>query len=207
MDQNQLTHREVSSDKKPQSQNAFFMASFLPAIGYWILDEYFSLTTALVGGILLSVAEIAFEKWKYKHVHALSKLNFFLIVGLGGISLIGHDGVWFKMQPALSLFALAGFMGFKLISGKGMMLELFESMPKKNTIPDIILIRMEKHMVVFFVLYAVLMTIAALYLETSVWVFFKTAGLYIAMALFSLLEFFLNKKTMKEIHLQQQKNL
>lgn len=188
--------------KKSQNQNAFFMASFLPAIGYWILDEYFSLTTALIGGILLSVAEISFEKWKYGQVQTLSKLNFFLIVGLGGISLIGHDGVWFKMQPALSLFALAGFMGFKLYRGKGMMLELFESMPKKNTIPEEILTRMEKHMVIFFILYGIVMTATALFMKTSIWVFFKTAGLYIAMALFSLFEFFLNKKTMREIHLR-----
>lgn len=189
-------------NSKSQNQNAFFLASFLPAIGYWILDEYFSLTTALIGGILLSVAEITFEKWKFGRVHALSKMNFFLIVGLGGISLIGHDGVWFKMQPALSLFALAGFMGFKLYRGNGMMLELFESMPKKNTIPEVILVRMEKHMVVFFVLYGILMTTSALFMKTSTWVFFKTAGLYIAMALFSFVEFFLNKKTMREIHMK-----
>ncbi len=188
-------------NKQQQNQNAFFMASFLPAIGYWILDEFFSLTTALVGGILLSIAEITFEKWKFGHVHTLSKLNFFLIAGLGGISLIGHDGVWFKLQPALSLFALSAFMGFKLYRGKGMMLELFESMPKKNTIPEVILVRMEKHMVIFFIFYGVVMCVTALFMKTAIWVFFKTAGLYVAMALFSIIEFFLNKKIMREIHL------
>lgn len=189
--------------KESQNKNAFFMASFLPAIGYWVLDEYFSLTTALIGGVALSIAEITYEKWKFGHVHTLSKLNFFLIIGLGGISFIGNDGVWFKMQPALSLFALAAFMAFKLYRGKGMMLELFESMPKKNTIPDVILYRMEKHMVIFFILYGILMTVAALFMKTSIWVFFKTAGLYVAMALFSIVEFFLNKKTMRDIHLQK----
>lgn len=183
-------------EQKTHSSNAFFLTSFLPAVGYWILDSYFSLTIALMGGIALSLMEIAFEKWRYGHVHALSKFNFFLILILGGISLLGEDGLWFKLQPALSLYAVSAFMGYKLFTGKGMMVELMQSLPQKRPLPEVILLRMEKHLVWFFVLYGLVMTATALWFETSVWIFFKTVGLYIAMALFSLIEFFLNKKMM-----------
>ena len=45
-------------ENQPQNKNAFFLASFLPAVGYWILDAYFSLTVALIGGMSLVIMKL-----------------------------------------------------------------------------------------------------------------------------------------------------
>jgi intracellular septation protein len=169
-------------ENQPQNKNAFFLASFLPAVGYWILDAYFSLTVALIGGIILAVLEILFEKYKMGHVHTLSKFNFFLIVFLGGLSFVGEDGIWFKLQPAISLFAVGGFMGFKLRTGNGLMFDLMESMP---------------------LFYGIIMLVTALWTSTSLWIFFKTAGMYIGMVIFGIVEFILNRNEMRREYLEQ----
>lgn len=190
-------------ENQPQNKNAFFLASFLPAVGYWILDAYFSLTVALIGGIILAVLEIVFEKYKMGHVHTLSKFNFFLIVFLGGLSFVGEDGIWFKLQPAISLFAVGGFMGFKLRTGNGLMFDLMDSMPSNKKLSPNIINRMEKHLVVFFLLYGIIMLVTALWTSTSLWIFFKTAGMYIAMVIFGVVEFILNRNEMRREYMEQ----
>lgn len=65
---------------KIKSQKNFFWASFLPAIAYWYLEENYSLQIALIGGLVLAVLEMTLEWLFTKHIHTLSKFNFFLIL-------------------------------------------------------------------------------------------------------------------------------
>jgi intracellular septation protein len=71
---------------KPKNKN-LFLISFLPAVAYWYLESNYDLKTALIGGIILGVAEILFEKFFIGHVHTISKFNFYLILLLGGVDL------------------------------------------------------------------------------------------------------------------------
>lgn len=80
-------------------KNNLFLISFLPALLYWYLEETQTVEIAIIGGLSLAVLEIGFEKLFFKHIHSISKLNFLIILILGPISLIGKDGVWFKLQP------------------------------------------------------------------------------------------------------------
>lgn len=186
--------------KNKKLGNNLFLTSFLPAIAYWYLDENYPLKIALIGGISLAVLEIVFEKVYNKKVHTLSKFNFFLILFLGGISLLGDDGVWFKLQPALSFWGVSVFFIYRLRSGKGVFGEMIEGMGQRNPPPDFLIRAMEVQMTYLFIAYGILMAILAIWFPTSTWVFFKTAGLYIILALFMGAQFYLNKKRMREYY-------
>ncbi len=176
----------------------FFFLSFLPAIAYWYLEEYYPVRIAVAGGLGLAVAEIAIEYFYTKHVHTLSKFNFFLILFLGGLSLLGEEGVWFKLQPAFSGWAIGGYMAYRLWQGKGLMLEMMESMPKKSPMPPFIFQMMEKHMVFLFIGYGTFMAFVALMWSTDRWLFWKTIGFYIVFAVFAVIEIFFMRGKIKQ---------
>lgn len=156
-----------------------------------------------MGGIILSVAEVTFEKFYSGYVHQLSKFNFFLIVALGGFSLMEENGIWFKLQPSLSLWAVSLYMGFKLKNGKGFFKEMMDEMrPDAPKPPDFIMQSMERNMVILFACYGILMGVLAIWYPTSIWVFFKTAGLFIVMGVFVVVQMILNKKAMKKAHVK-----
>ncbi|MFZ4712263.1 MAG: inner membrane-spanning protein YciB [Bacteriovoracaceae bacterium] len=167
---------------------SFFLISFLPAIAYWYLEEYYPIRIAVAGGLALAVLEIILEKVFTKHVHTLSKFNFILIALLGGISLLGEDGLWFKLQPFFTGFIMGGFLLYKLKKGEGLFLEMMKEM-NGNKVPPVDLIKtLETHLAYFLMVYGCLMGALALWGTTSQWAFFKTIGFYIAFIVFFLFE-------------------
>lgn len=166
------------SDKSISSKN-FFLISFLPAIAYWYLEENYSLHVALFGGLILACFEIFLEKIFTKHVHKISLFNFYLILVLGGLSLIGDDGVWFKLQPAFTGFFMGGYLFISSLRGHSLMFEMMASMNKKKTLPQNFLLYMEKRMGIFLFSYGAFMAIIANFNTTETWLFFKTIGFYI----------------------------
>lgn len=195
----------MDKQQKPKvSQKGFFLISFLPALAYWYLEENYPIRVAITGGLALAILEISFEYFYTKHIHTLSKFNFFLILFLGGISLVGDEGIWFKLQPAFTGVGIAAFMVIRLIRGNGLMLEMMESFPNKPQVPDFIFKTMEKHMVVLFGGYGLFMVFVALRLSTDYWLFFKTAGFYIVFGLFAVFEIIAMRFQIKKWHKNQQ---
>ena len=83
-----------------------------------------------------------------------------------------------------------------------MLLEMSKTMSQKNSrLPDYIMKKMELHIVIFFLTYAIFMAVIAIYFSTDIWIFFKTAGLYLVFFIFMIAEFlfirFQLKKEMK----------
>lgn len=177
----------------------FFIISFLPAIAYWYLEENYSLKIALIGGGALALLEIIIEKVLTKHVHSISKFNFFLILGLGTIAYIGDEGIWFKLQPFFTGLFMGGFLLYKSVRGQSMMLEMMETL-NNNNIPNKLFIKIvERDMAIFLILYGGFMAWVAVNLSTSQWTFYKTIGFYVCSFIFFVFEFIrlrniLNKK-------------
>lgn len=166
-----------------QKKNHFFLISFLPAIAYWYLEENHSLKIALIGGLILAICEIAAEKVFTKKIHSISLFNFYLILALGGIALIGDEGIWFKLQPFFTGLFMGGFLLFKNLTGKSIILEMLESTQGK--IPNKKMISLlERDLGIFMIIYGVFMAYVALNLSTGQWTFFKTIGFYIVSVVF-----------------------
>ena len=175
----------------------FFLISFLPAIAYWYLEENYPLRIAILGGLFLAILEIIFEKIYTKHVHTMSKFNFFLILFLGALSLIGDEGIWFRLQPTFTGVGISVFLTYRLFKGDGMLWEMMESMNQKNTPPKFIMKDMEKHIACLFFIYGIFMAFIAVYSTTDLWLFWKTIGFYIVFILFMIVEMFWMKQQIK----------
>lgn len=172
-----------------KSQKQFFLISFLPAIAYWYLEENYSLKIALIGGLALAILEITLEKIFTKKIHSISLFNFYLILGLGGIALIGDDGIWFKLQPFFTGLFMGGYLIYKRFRGESLMLETMQSMEQKIPNPKMISL-LERDLGFFMLIYGCFMAFVAFNFTTGQWTFYKTIGFYIASIIFFLLELF-----------------
>jgi intracellular septation protein len=194
------------SEKKPQHSNRFFLISFLPAIAYWYLEEKYPLRVAISGGLALAILEIALERIFTKHVHKISIFNFVLILFLGGLSLLGDEGVWFKLQPFFTGLFMGGFITFKAFRGKGFMYEMLETF-NPNPPPEPVWAPIERRLGLFLLVYGCFMGSLALWGTTDQWTFFKTIGFYIVFTILMVIEGFFMRKRMKDYFAEQQELL
>ncbi len=186
----------ASNGQKQAISKNFFLISFIPAIAYWYLDANYSLVIALVGGLLLSLIELIVEKILTKHLHSMSKINFFLILFLGVISLLAGDGLWFKLQPALTGIGIGLFIGIKSYLGVGPLEEMMNDMNQKN-LPQYLVKVLERDVAIFFTVYGLFMVVVAISFSSSIWLFFKTGGFYLVFVLFFIIEMILIRGRVK----------
>ncbi len=183
-------------DKK--ISKSFFLISFLPAIAYWYLEANYPIRIAVAGGLALAFVEMGLEWFFNKHIHTVSKANFFIILLLGGMSLLGDKGIWFKLQPCLTGIGISGFMAYRLRVGKGLLVEFVNDLPLKNKPPEFFTSSMEKHLTIYFFVTGVFMGYVAFFHSTDTWAFFKTIGNYILFGIFYVFEIFWCRKLAKD---------
>ena len=179
---------------KTKKSNSFFLISFIPALAYWYLEANASLQVALIAGIGLALAELLLEWALFRHIHTISKINFILIAVLGGVALLGRDGVWFKLQPFFTGVGLGGILLVQNFRGKSIMWGMAHEFQRRPP-PRPLLETMEKHLAIFLSAYGFFMGYMAIWRSTDEWLFFKTFGFYLAFGLFAVVEFyFLRRK-------------
>ena len=158
-------------------------------MAYWYLEANYDLKTALIGGVVLGVLELMAEKLITKKTHAISKLNFGLIVFLGSLALLGEDGIWFKLQPFFSGVIVGSIFVYKTSQGKGLMLQTMNDLGDES-LPPKVMNRLERDMGFFTIAYAFVMGIVAFTCTTDTWLLFKTVVFYVTSFIFILFEFF-----------------
>lgn len=186
-----------------QKSSPIFWLSFLPALAYWWLEENTSLQTALIGGLGLSLLEIIGEKIFTGKVHTLSKLNCGLILLLGGVSLIAHEGIWFKLQPTFTGVILAAFLGWGLSRGKSFLGEVMHDMGRGWPLPPELLIRFELHLCLFIFGYGLFMAYWAFNGTTSQWAFWKTGGQYLCFIVFGIVQMLWLRRAVRKMGIQK----
>lgn len=170
-----------------KSQKNFFLISFLPAIAYWYLEENYSLQIALIGGLFLAIIEILLEWFFTRHVHTISKFNFYLILILGSISLIGSEGIWFKLQPSFTGVLMGGYLLYRYLRDESMLYDMMKDL-NSNTPPKELVEFMERNLSIFLIFYGVFMAMIAFRGTTDLWLFYKTIGFYIASFVFFIIQ-------------------
>ncbi len=177
----------------------FFFLSLLPALAYWYLEANYTIQVAVAGGLILAIIEVILEKIFTNHVHTISRFNFFLILFLGGLSFLGEDGIWFKLQPCFTGIVMGSFFVYKVIRGKGLMQEMIEDYQfnKKTLPPKHVLKKLELHTGILLFIYGIFMGGVAIYAPTGYWIFFKTGGFYIVFLLFMVVEMIFIRRDIK----------
>lgn len=169
---------------KKQALSLFF-GGLLPVIAFTVIEEKYGIIAGLIAGMVFGVGEIIYEYANVKKVSTITWIGNGLILGLGAVSLISSEGIWFKLQPAILEF---GFFLFLLISWfiKKPFLTLMIEKQNPNA-PDFIKAQMSGmtlRLSFFMLAHAIIASWAALYWSTEAWALLKGVGLTISMIVY-----------------------
>lgn len=160
-------------------------------VAFTLIEEMHGPLWGTVAGMTFGIAEIGFEKFKYKKVSRMTWISNLLILGLGGISIVSQDGIWFKLQPALFEGFFAALLIGSVILKKPFLLAMTEK--QNGSVPDAVkplMSSMTVRLGIFFAFHAALATYAALYWTTSQWAWLKGAGVGLSFLVYMVFEFF-----------------
>ncbi|MEZ0393299.1 MAG: septation protein IspZ [Pseudobdellovibrionaceae bacterium] len=177
----------TQNQNKSQAFLSFFVGGLLPILAFTLIEESKGPVWGTVAGMIFGIGEILFEKFKYKKVSGVTWVGNLMILGLGGISIVSQEGLWFKLQPALFEAFFAVFLCGSWLMKKPFLLAM--AMKQNPNTPEMIkpiLAAMTFRLSLFFAAHAALATWAALAWTTAQWAWLKGAGL-IASFLFYLL--------------------
>lgn len=178
---------------------AFFFGGLLPVIAFTVIEEKWGTIAGLIVGMIFGVGEISYELIKHKKVSAITWVGNGLLLGLGAISLISQDGIWFKLQPALFEYGFFIFLIGSWFLKKPFLVMMLE---KQNpTAPYFLKRRMSGmtfRLSLFFLAHGLLATWAAFHWSTESWALLKGLGLTISMVAYMVLEIIFARLQLKK---------
>lgn len=188
----------TSSGKKKQAL-ALFFGGLLPIIAFTVIEEKYGIIAGLIAGMVFGVGEIIYEYVTVKKVSTITWIGNGLILGLGGISLVFNEGIWFKLQPAILEYGFFVFLIGSWVMKKPFLKLMIE---KQNPdAPDFVKARlsgMTLRLSFFMLAHALLATWAAFYWTTEAWVFLKGIGLTVSMVIYMALEILWARQKLKK---------
>lgn len=165
------------SAKRNKPGLGLLFGGILPVIAFTVIEEKFGIIWGVIAGMVFSVGEMAWEWVRDRRISSVTLGVSLLILVLGGISLWANDGIWFKLQPALSEAAFCLLLLGSLVLGKPFLVAAMEKQgavlppPVRAAMPGLTL-----RMALFFGFHAILATWAALHWSTSAWALLKGVG-------------------------------
>lgn len=195
---------EMSPPLKNQKQTlqSLFLGGLLPIAIYTILEEKAGPLWGLCFGMGFGLLEVIYEWIKYRKVETITWVGNSLLMGMGGISLVTQEGIWFKLQPAILEFGMAALLiGSNLFRKPFLVLmaekqKTFDQMPEQiATIMRTQFGGMNLRLGFFFLIHGFLAVYAALFWSTRAWALLKGVGLTLSVLLYLFIEiFFLRRK-------------
>lgn len=168
---------QAANQKNPQPWRKIVFGALLPVLAFTWLEDQYGILWGVIGGMIFSLGEIAFEFWQEKRVSTLSWIAAVAILILGTLSIIAQDGIWFKLQPAIfeGVMALTIFvLGFR---GRPFLLWLMEQ--QKQNPPEFLRPRFKNiswRLGCFFAFHTILAVWAAIAWSTRDWAILKGVG-------------------------------
>ena len=189
----------MTSSGNKKKALALFFGGLLPIIAFTVIEESYGIIAGLVAGMVFGVGEIIYEWVTVRKVSMITWTSNGLILGLGGISLIFNEGLWFKLQPAILEFGFFIFLLGSWIMKKPFLQLMIE---KQNPdAPDFVkaqLSGMTFRLSFFMLVHALIATWAAFYWSTEAWVMLKGIGLTVSMVVYMVFEILWARFKMKK---------
>jgi len=186
----------MTSHKK-QSLRSLFFGGLLPIVIYTILEEKVGPLWGLVFGMVFGLFEILFEAFRYRKVETVTWIGNGLLLGMGVISLVTQEGIWFKLQPALLELGMAILLWGSLVMGKPLLVMMADKQKTFESIqPEIASILRARfkgitfRLGIFFFIHSLIATYAAFFWSTRSWALLKGLGLTLTMLVYLGLEVF-----------------
>ena len=161
---------------------AFFIAFYLPA------DRDQAIYIATATAIIASVIQIGFYWYRNKRVEKMHLITLFMILILGGATLLLHDERFIKWKPTAVYWAFAMIItGSQYLTGKNIMKSI---LGQKIDLPDPVWRTLNLSWAGFFSVVGIINLYIAYNFSTEFWVNFKMFGMLGLFFLFAVCQSF-----------------
>jgi isopentenyldiphosphate isomerase/intracellular septation protein A len=161
------------------------LPGLLPLVIFVGADAVFGETVGLIVGIGVGLGEFAYTLIKEKKADPFVAADTILLAVAGGISLVLHDAIFFKLKPAVIELILVAAMGGMLLLPSSYLKGYVGRQLRGVTIPDAALPSMKRGlalMLAVIVVHIGLTVYAAFELSKEAWGFISGGLLYILFA-------------------------
>lgn len=174
------------------------IASLLPVLIFAGIEELYGTTAGLIAGVIFGVGEVLYEWRVFGRPQPVTVGANALVLILGAISLFEDDAVFFKLQPAILVFVMAGaFIGSSL-ARKPLLVALAKK--QRPDLPDIAIERMaglNLRMGLSLVAIGLLGVYAAFEWPTAWWATYKAVGAPVLLITYMLVDIAILKRQSK----------
>ncbi len=177
------------------------LPGFIPLFVFIAADEIWGTKIGLIVAIIVGLGEFIYTYIKQKKFDQFILLDTGLLVALGGVSILLHNDIFFKIKPAIIealmcvLIGVSAFTNLDIIGGMSKRylkdIQMNDEIQKKfkHTL---------KIMFWIFIMHTILVLISAFYFSKEVWAFVSGGLFYIIFAIYFAYEFLMQKRKAKK---------
>jgi intracellular septation protein A/ADP-ribose pyrophosphatase YjhB (NUDIX family) len=176
------------------------LPGLLPIFIFIIADEIWGTTIGIYVAVAVGIVQLIAIGIKEKRIEKFVLIDTGLIVAMGGISVLLHDDIFFKLKPAIIEIILAAVLGVSAFSGKNLLMKMSERYMKGVEFQEAQIREMKQQVRALFyivVIHIVLVVYAAYKMSDTEWAFISTGLFYIMLGAyfgFVFLQKYLQKK-------------
>jgi isopentenyldiphosphate isomerase/intracellular septation protein A len=178
------------------------LPGFIPLVVFIVVDEYYGSKAALIFAIISGVVSFLWYLIKDRRADYFILFDTILVIGLGIISIISDNEIFFKLKPAFIgavmcvILGLSAFTPLNYILGMSKRylggMEFSDDQTRQ-------LIRSLRGMFFVFVVYTALVFYSALYMSKEAWAFISGGLFYIVTGAYFGYEYIRNRYFAKKI--------
>ncbi|MCF8358045.1 MAG: septation protein IspZ [Prolixibacteraceae bacterium] len=177
------------------------LPGFIPLFVFIAADEIWGTKVGLIVALAVGLFELVYTYFKEKRFDKFILLDTALLLALGGVSLLLHNEIFFKIKPAVIeaiMCIILAFSAFTPIDIVGGMTKRYMKGMEMN---DAVMKKFKQTLKVMFWIFAahtLLVLYAAFYMSKEAWAFISGGLFYILFGVYFLYEFLQQRRKIKK---------
>lgn len=158
------------------------LPGLLPILVFILVDELWSTQAGLVVALVFGLVQLTFVYFREKRLDRFILFDTLLLLLLGGISLLLHNEIFFKLKPFLINLILCALLGFSVFGKKNLILLYSQRYIGNIQMNEEGMLMLNKQIKLFFwvmLVYSALILYSAFFMSKEAWAFISGAFLYI----------------------------
>jgi len=177
------------------------LPGFIPLFAFILIDEVWGTQAGLIAALVIGVGELLWVWVKEKRFERFVLFDTLLLLALGGVSLILHDEIFFKLKPGLVQIILCAILAFSAYSKVNIVALMSQRYMRNMQINDAQMKQMRnnlKLMFWIFLAHTALVFYATFYMSDAAWAFISGGLFYILFGVVFLVTFWKQKRQQKK---------
>lgn len=178
------------------------LPGFIPLFVYILADEIWGTKIGLIVAVALGVAELAYYLIKEKKFEKFVFFDTLLLIGLGIVSIVLNNDIFFKLKPAIVSLIACVLLGISGFTSKNILLMMSQRYMKGVEFSQEVIVQMQKQirvMFYIFVAYTALVFYSVWFMSKEAWAFISGGLFYIIFGVYFVYEFIKNRIRRRKI--------